>query len=107
MLYTGERELPGSDDHEGFVAGRYRNSAHSDIWTDVRRCAEGTFSAYIPACECGWRGNPHPVTDGGYRGARQAWVDTHFAAVYRTVPPCTAMAEGHRHTFTPAEFLAP
>jgi hypothetical protein len=78
MLYIGEQDIPASDEHEGYVAGRYRNCAYSDIWTDVRRCAERTFLAYAPACECGWRGADHPATSDGYCAARRSWFEEHF-----------------------------
>jgi hypothetical protein len=32
--------------HHGYIAGRYRDGALSDTWTDVRRCAERTFITY-------------------------------------------------------------
>lgn len=79
MLYIGPVEIPDSDEHEGYVAGRYRNSAYSDIWTDVRRCAAGTFTAYVPACDCGWRGHDQPATEHGYRASQQDWITQHFA----------------------------
>jgi hypothetical protein len=37
----------------GFLVGCYRNGAFSDAWTDVSRCAGGTFIGYAPACSCG------------------------------------------------------
>ena len=79
MLYIGEPDIPGSDNHEGFVAGRYRNGAYSDIWTNVRRCAERTFLAYAPACECGWRGQitrrpPTGTTKPSATGSRTTFV---------------------------------
>lgn len=84
MLYIGEPEIPSSDDHEGFVAGRYPDGAYSGIWTDVRRCGDPTILAYAPACECGWRGTDHPATPAGYATARQAWFDDHFGLVAGT-----------------------
>lgn len=48
---------PAAPVHRGFVAGRYRDGALSDGWTDVTRCAHGTFTAYVPTCGCGWRGS--------------------------------------------------
>ncbi len=78
MLYIGRVEIPGSDEHEGFVAGRYRTGVLSDIWTDVRRCAEGTFTAYVPVCECGWFGSDQSVTESGYAACERAWAEDHF-----------------------------
>lgn len=42
--------------HAGYVAGRYRDGSWSDHWTDVARCAIATFTAFRPACRCGWSG---------------------------------------------------
>ncbi len=81
VLYIGRVEVPASDDHEGFVAGRYRNGVLSNIWTDVRRCAAGTFTAYVPVCECGWLGSDEPVTESGYSACERAWVDEHFGVL--------------------------
>jgi hypothetical protein len=50
----------GAHIHRGYVAGRYRDGALSDIWTDVARCAERTFTAYLARCGCGWLGDPPP-----------------------------------------------
>ena len=66
--------------HEG-SEGRYRNGAYSDIWTDVRRCADRTFLAYAGACECGWRGADHPSTEAGHHVALQDWRHDHFVTV--------------------------
>jgi hypothetical protein len=54
MFFIGEGADTVTDDHEGFVAGRYRDGSASDIWTSVARCAHGTFVGYCAACECGW-----------------------------------------------------
>jgi hypothetical protein len=69
------------DGHVGYVAGRYRNSAYSDIWTDVRRCADRTFTAYAPACSCGWQGRAQPATDVGHLACRRIWTREHLAHV--------------------------
>jgi hypothetical protein len=78
MLFTGSTadELTGK--HEGYIAGRYRNGALSDIWTDVDRCAEGTFTAYVAACECGWHGPARQADDAGATACRRDWVHGHF-----------------------------
>lgn len=78
MLYIGEPEIPASDDHEGYVAGRSGDGAYSDIWTDVRRADDRTFLAYAPACECGWRGGDRSATPDGYGDACRGWFDDHF-----------------------------
>jgi hypothetical protein len=74
MLFTG------GDSHLGFVAGRYRNGAFSDRWTDVLRCADLTFTAYAPSCSCGWRGPQFPATDAGHLGSRRVLVHEHLVA---------------------------
>ncbi|MBP2371808.1 hypothetical protein [Pseudonocardia parietis] len=85
MLYVGAREIAGSDDHEGYVAGRYRNGTYSDIWTDVRHGVEGTFTAYVPACECGWLGAAHQPDGRGLVAARTEWFHLHFLPFATTV----------------------
>lgn len=72
-------QFTGSGFHQGFVAGRYRNGAFSDRWTDVLRCAERTFTAYAPACSCGWRGPLFPASDAGHLGCRRMLVHGHLA----------------------------
>ena len=46
-------------------------------WTDVSRCAEGTFVGYAPACSCGWRGAPQPATAAGRLWCTRLWRDDH------------------------------
>ena len=77
MVFTGCRDHDATDAHAGYVAGRYRNGAWSDDWTDVRRCAEATFAAYAAACECGWRGPAEPATAQGYLSCQRVWVFEH------------------------------
>jgi hypothetical protein len=78
-------DVPG---HVGYLAGRYRNGAHSDVWTDVSRCAEGTFVGYAAACTCGWRGSAQPATDVGRVRARREWTAGHLGDVApAAVPP--------------------
>jgi hypothetical protein len=72
--------------HAGYVAGRYRDGSWSDHWTDVARCAAGTFTAYRPACRCGWTG-PAVAADGaGLRAARLSSTDHALAAVTGSFP---------------------
>jgi hypothetical protein len=66
----GEQPAPG---HAGFLAGRYRDGAYSDVWTDVSRCAEGTFVGYAPACTCGWRGTAQPTSPVGRTASSRMW----------------------------------
>ncbi|WP_297649654.1 hypothetical protein [Pseudonocardia sp.] len=86
MIEVHHRRMPfisqAADDragHTGFVAGRYRDGAYSDIWTDVRRCAFRTFTGYAPACSCGWRGPAQPVTEIAYIACSRAWTRDHAA----------------------------
>jgi hypothetical protein len=72
MLFTG------TESHVGYVAGRYRDGSFSDSWTDVTRCAERTFTAYAPACDCGWRGRKFPATSAGHLDCRRALVHEHL-----------------------------
>jgi hypothetical protein len=65
--------------HRGFVAGRYRNGAWSDSWTEVGRCAPGTFTAFAPACRCGWRGESRlPASAAGEQACLLLWANEHL-----------------------------
>lgn len=94
MLFTGT--MPGVEGHVGYLAGRYRNGALSDVWTDVSRCAERTFTAWAAGCSCGWYGPLQPLTTVGQYGARRQWAGEHIAAVLAEVAtpatPTTAAA---------------
>lgn len=65
------------DTHHGYVAGRYRDGALSDTWTDVRRCAEQTFITYVARCQCGWRGNDYPANPDGHLACQRELIKTH------------------------------
>jgi hypothetical protein len=90
MLFTGRLLDSGTDQHRGYVAGRYRNGVLSDEWTDVARCAEATFTAFVPMCTCGWRGQAHEPSDSGAERCRREWADEH---VLRLLPGHRASAE--------------
>lgn len=80
VLYIGPDEIPGSDDHEGYVSGRTRGGGDTGIWTDVR--AGQDYTAFRAACECGWRDvDVHAPDPDGYRGALDSFVHRHFAPV--------------------------
>lgn len=66
--------------HDCYVAGRYRDGSVSDEWTDVERCAGGTFRAYLPRCTCGWAGRQHPATAAGAAECRREWFLGHLVA---------------------------
>lgn len=68
-------------EHRGFVAGRYRNGALSHDWTDVTRCAERTFTSYVPACSCGWIGTDRAASAEDYRACQRLWVTGHLASL--------------------------
>lgn len=74
------------DEHGGYVAGRYRDGSLSDGWTDVERCAPGTFVRYVGRCACGWTGRPRPATAPGAMSARQEWFLGHVMALPLDVP---------------------
>ena len=80
MLYIGPGEVPGSDDHEGFVSGRTADGRDTGIWTDVRD--DPGYTGFRAACECGWRDDEFRSPDAdGHRAALQAFVDRHFAPI--------------------------
>ena len=64
--------------HAGFLVGCYRNGTFSDAWTDVSRCADGTFIGYAPACSCGWRGPLQPATARGRLLSSRDWRNLHL-----------------------------
>ena len=85
MLVTGRPGAPSSD-HAAHVAGRYRDGALSDTWTDVARCARGTFVGFVPACTCGWTGAIRPGTVVGFAECQRALRVEHLAQL----PPIAA-----------------
>jgi hypothetical protein len=74
------------DEHGGYVAGRYRDGSLSDGWTDVARCAPGTFVRYVGRCACGWIGRPRPATASGAMSARREWFLGHVTTLPLEVP---------------------
>lgn len=67
-----------ADIHHSYVAGRYRDGALSDTWTDVTRCAERTFVAYVARCGCGWHGDDHPANPDGYHTCQRELINNHL-----------------------------
>jgi hypothetical protein len=67
-----------ADTHCGYVAGRYRDGALSDAWTDVTRCADRTFVRYVARCWCGWLGVGHPASPAGYHACQRELISNHF-----------------------------
>jgi CubicO group peptidase (beta-lactamase class C family) len=90
MFVTG-RSGAASSDHAVYVAGRYRDGALSDTWTDVTRCAPGTFVAYVPTCSCGWTGAIRSNTLDGFRECQRALRSEHLSRL-QNVP--TAAVRG-------------
>jgi hypothetical protein len=78
MIVTGQPG-PARHDHAGYVAGRYRDGALSDTWTDVARCARGTFIGFAPACSCGWLGAIRPSTVEGFSACQRALRHEHLS----------------------------
>lgn len=86
VLFTSVALDASPHGHLGYLAGRYRDGAWSDEWTDVSRCADGTFRVYAPACTCGWRGVQYPPTAFGRVASRRAWQTEHIAALVSSPP---------------------
>jgi hypothetical protein len=81
MIVTGRPGRTAAHHHAGYVAGCYRDGARSDTWTDVARCARGTFVRYVPACTCGWYGSARPSTTSGFRDCQRELVTGHLGAL--------------------------
>jgi hypothetical protein len=88
VIVTG-RPGAASSDHAVYVAGRYRDGALSDTWTDVARCARGTFVGYVPACSCGWTGSIRANTVEGFRECQRALRFEHLSGL-QTAPVAPA-----------------
>jgi hypothetical protein len=48
------------------------------VRTDVTRCAERTFIAYIARCACGWLSNDHPANPDGYHTCHHELINNHL-----------------------------
>ncbi|MGQ0480475.1 MAG: hypothetical protein ACT4O0_05525 [Pseudonocardia sp.] len=83
MIFTGRSGSVAPGTHGGYVAGRYRDGSLSDTWTDVARCARGTFVGYVPVCTCGWMGTFRPGTVDGFRASQRELVTAHLAGLTR------------------------
>lgn len=93
LLYDGSDSDEFTDEHEGWVAGRFPDGSLSDIWTDARGFPARTFSAYLPRCECGWVGPASPVSPAGHRLAVLRWRMCHLAKVIAGRPARRALPE--------------
>jgi hypothetical protein len=66
--------LEGLDDHEGYALRRLPDGTLTGVWTHATR----EFTAYLPACDCGWRSpHQHPPTDQGWEAALEDWRAQH------------------------------
>jgi hypothetical protein len=61
-------------DHEGYAARRLPNGTLTGTWTT----ATDAFTAYVPACGCGWYGDrTYPPTEAGEELALEQWDTEH------------------------------
>lgn len=68
----------GGAEHHCIVAGRKRNGALADVWSDAQAYLDGCYVAYVPRCDCGWTGPPFSATQSGYAACEQLWRDKHL-----------------------------
>ncbi|MDQ2706447.1 MAG: hypothetical protein M3Z25_01890 [Actinomycetota bacterium] len=94
MSITGHTGLMSTGDHSGYIADRYRDGALSDTWTDVVRCARGTFVGFVPVCTCGWTGAIQPATVAGFQASQHALVTEHLSPA----PAPSSCGGGSPHT---------
>jgi hypothetical protein len=63
--------IEGLEDHEGYAARRLPDGTLTSTW--VRG-----FTAFVPACGCGWHGDrEHPATEDGEEAALDQWDTDH------------------------------
>jgi hypothetical protein len=61
-------------DHEGYAARRLPDGTLTGTWT----AATAAFTAYVPACGCGWHADrDHPPTEEGEEAALAQWRAEH------------------------------
>ena len=61
-------------DHEGYAARRLPDGTLTGTWT----AATAAFTAFVPACGCGWHGErEHPPTEDGEHAAIGQWELEH------------------------------
>jgi hypothetical protein len=61
-------------DHEGYGARRLSDGTLTGTWT----AATAAFTAFVPACGCGWHGDgEHPPTEAGEQAAIDQWEAEH------------------------------
>lgn len=59
--------------HEGYAMRRLPDGTTTSSWT----AETATFTSYVAACECDWRGGDHAPTDVGYDEALDDWDRRH------------------------------
>jgi hypothetical protein len=64
--------------HHRYVAGRYRDGALSDTWTDVNTMRRTSLRAYVARCGCGWLGDDHPANPEGYHTCQRELISNHL-----------------------------
>ena len=99
VIVTGKVGVPPVG-HCGYVAGLYRDGVLSDTWTDVTRCAYGTFIGYAPACTCGWSGDIRPSTPSGLQDCEQDLITGHLRDLAATQPPGGTICSQRRRSIT-------
>jgi hypothetical protein len=61
-------------DHEGYGARRLSDGTLTSTWT----AATAAFTAFVPACGCGWHADrEHPPTEAGEEAALAQWRAEH------------------------------
>ena len=59
--------------HEGHAMRRLPDGTTTSSWT----AETATFTSYVAACECDWRGGDHAPTEIGYEEALDDWDRRH------------------------------
>ncbi|MGH9164016.1 MAG: hypothetical protein ACRDZW_00685 [Acidimicrobiales bacterium] len=72
------------ENHEGYGIRHLPDGTTTSAWEP----ATAAFTAYIAACECGWRGGDHAPTEDGYEKAVDEWDERHARPLLATaIPP--------------------
>ncbi len=72
------------EQHEGYAARRLPDGTLTGTWTSTT----AAFTAYQPACGCGWQGSgAYPPDEAGEEAAKDAWYAEHATPLLtRAVP---------------------
>ncbi len=79
------------DGHEGYAARRLPDGTLAGSWT----ATTASFSAYVPKCECGWRGTDHAQTEEGYEEAMDEWDGLHAQPLLAKAVPLEVRERVH------------